>query len=88
MIGQEGPEIAESVLPTTLALFAHRRIRIPHLFVRSKEHVYADVGFQADNLLGNKNYLGLGSVIDSPLFGKPFGAFPGRSLRLSINLAL
>ncbi|MDA2925072.1 hypothetical protein MYX65_10570, partial [Acidobacteria bacterium AH-259-L09] len=67
----------------SLALFAHRRIQIPHFLVRSKEKVYADVGLQGDNLLGNKNYLSLGSVIGSPLFGKPFGAFPDRSLRLS-----
>jgi len=72
----------------SLSLFAHRRIQIPHFLVRSKEKVYADVGFQADNLFGNKNYLSLGSVIGSPLFGKPFGVLPNRSLRLSINLAL
>ena len=72
----------------SLSLFAHRRIEIPHFLIRSKEKVYADFGFQADNLLGNKNYLGLGSVIGSPLFGKTFGAFPDRSLRLSLNLAL
>jgi len=71
----------------SLSLFAHRRIQIPQFLVRSKEKVYADIGFQADNLLGNQNYLGLGSVIGSPLFGKPFGAFPDRSLRLSFNLA-
>ncbi len=72
----------------SLSLFVHRRIQIPHLLVRSQENVYADVGLQVDNLLGNTNYLSFGSVIGSPLFGKPFGAFPGRSLRLSINLAL
>ena len=36
-------------------------------------------------ILGNRNYLGFGSVIGSPLFGRPWGALPGRSLRVWLN---
>ncbi|MBI1747112.1 MAG: carboxypeptidase regulatory-like domain-containing protein [Acidobacteria bacterium] len=69
----------------SLALFGYRRIPLPHFLVRSGEKVHIDVGFQVENLLGNKNHLGFGSVMGSPLFGKPLGALPGRSFRLWFN---
>ncbi len=71
-----------------LTLFVHHRLKLPHFMVPSSAEVYADLGLHADNLLNNKNYLTFGSVMNSPLFEQPLSAFHGRSLRLSINLAL
>lgn len=71
-----------------LTLFVHHRLKLPHFMVPSSAEIYADLGLHADNLLNNKNYLTFGSVMNSPLFEQPLRAFHGRSLRLSINLAL
>jgi hypothetical protein len=38
-----------------------------------------------ENLLNDRNYLALGSVAGSPLFGAPLVALPGRSVRLSVS---
>ena len=69
----------------SLSLFAHQRIRLPGFLSPKNAKLHADLGIRADNLLGNRNYLGFGSVIGSPLFGRPWGALPGRSLRVWLN---
>jgi hypothetical protein len=70
----------------SLSLFGHRRVPMPRALVRSKERLYVDIGLKADNILNNKNYVALGSVIGSPLAGRPLGALPGRSFRLWFSL--
>jgi hypothetical protein len=45
-----------------------------------------NLGVQADNILDNTNYLSVGSVLNSPSFGRPLAAMPGRSVRVFLNL--
>jgi hypothetical protein len=63
----------------------NRRIPVP-LPGKPERRLYANLGVRVSNLLGNKNYTGYDSVVDSPLFGKPLGAGPGRALRFWLNL--
>jgi hypothetical protein len=70
----------------SLALFGSRRIPVPGTTTKSGDKIYVNVGVQADNLLGNRNYFSLDSVAASPLFGRPLAASPGRSVRLWFNL--
>lgn len=70
---------------TSASLSFHRRIEVPVL-PGSKKKIGADLGLRIDNLLDNRNYTAVGSVIGSPLFGKPLAALPGRALRLWINV--
>jgi hypothetical protein len=69
-----------------LSLYAHGRIAWPDIF-KAPRGTGIHVGVQADNLLNNRNYLGIGSIAGSATFGKPLAAYPGRSIRvlLSIN---
>jgi hypothetical protein len=69
----------------SLDLFGSRRIPVPGTATRSGGRMYVNVGVQAENLLGDKNYQGVDSVASSPLFGKPLAAAPGRSVRLWVN---
>jgi hypothetical protein len=71
----------------SMQLLAHRRIAVPKLFSGTRERVYADLGLQALNLLGDKDYVSMGTVIGSPLFAKPLAAAPGRSVRFSFNFS-
>jgi len=70
----------------SLAAYGSRRLALPGFTGKSGERVYITVGVRADNLLGNKNYLGLDSVSSSPLFGMPLAASPGRSVRFWCSL--
>jgi hypothetical protein len=47
--------------------------------------VYANVSLRLENLLDDRNYLVLGSVVGSPLLGTPLAARPGRALRVSVS---
>lgn len=66
----------------SLSLYGYRRVRLPKFLRASREKTYVDVGIQADNLLDHKNYLTVGSVLGSSLFGRSLAALPGRSFRL------
>jgi hypothetical protein len=46
-----------------------------------------DVGVQAENLLGRRNYAAYGSVIGSPLFGQPVTGMTARTVRAWVNWA-
>lgn len=70
----------------SLSLYASRRIALPSFPTRPRRRIFVRVGLQGSNLLGNRNYTGLGSVIGSPLFGLPLSSLPGRSLRVWANL--
>jgi len=69
-----------------ISLYAFRRFRIPGPAKESKHNLYVNLGVQAENLLGNRNYVAFDSVRGSPIFGQPLSALSGRSFRLSFNL--
>jgi hypothetical protein len=71
----------------SLTLYAHRRFSLSRFSSGSTRRVSFDGGLQVENLLDNKNYLTMGTIIGSPLFGQPLAALPGRALRFSLNLA-
>jgi hypothetical protein len=69
----------------SLDLSGYRRIPVP-ISAKPEKRVYVDLGVQMDNLLGNRNYISVGSVTSSPLFGSPLSAGSGRTLRFWLNL--
>jgi len=71
----------------SLMLYAHRRFSLSRFLSGSTRKLYLDGGFQVENLLDNKNYLTMGTIAGSPLFGQPLAALPGRAVRFSLNLA-
>ncbi len=70
-----------------ISLYAFRRFHIAGFAKESKHSLHANLGLQAENLLGNRNYVAFDSVRGSPIFGQPLSALSGRSLRLSFNLS-
>jgi hypothetical protein len=68
-------------------LFAPRRCAVPKLFTESMQKVYADLGVQVINLLGEKDYIYMGTVIGSPLFMQPLAAAPGRPIQFSLSFS-
>jgi len=70
-----------------MELFSHGRIALPKLFSRPNKKMYLDLYLQGLNLLDNKNYENLGTVLGSPLLGQPLAAAPGRSFQFSINFS-
>jgi len=71
----------------SMELFSHGRIALPKLFSRPNKKMYLDLYLQGLNLLDNKNYENLGTVLGSPLLGQPLAAAPGRSFQFSINFS-
>lgn len=69
----------------SLQLYASRRMALPALRLPNGMRIHINVGIQGENLLGNKNYIGFGSVAGSPIFGVPLGTQPGRSVRFWFN---
>jgi hypothetical protein len=67
---------------TLLSMYLSRRLAVPG----SHGQVHMNLGVQADNVLASRNYVGLGSVAGSPLYGKPVAAYPGPSLRFWFSL--
>jgi hypothetical protein len=70
----------------SLSLFASRRIGTPLLPTRPRKRIYFRVGLQATNLLNDRNYISLGSVLGSQTFGQPLFALPGRTFRVWLTL--
>jgi len=70
----------------SLELYASKRIALPNPSPKTHKKIYVNLGAQGDNLLGNRNFTGFGSVVGSPTFGRPLGTLPGRSLRFWLNL--
>ena len=68
-----------------MSLHCTGRIALPIPGGRSRQKTQANIGLHVENLLDNRNYLAVGSILGSPLFGVPLGALPGRSLRLAIS---
>ena len=71
---------------SSLDLIAQRRIPVPRLS-EGTHRLYAVVGVQASNLLGNKDYIGIGTVIGSTLFGRALAGLPGRTVRFSLGFS-
>jgi len=71
----------------SVSLYGFRHVSFTRLLNERKNGLGVNVGLQADNVLGNRNYLSVGSVLGSPLFGQPLAALPGRSVRLWFNFA-
>jgi hypothetical protein len=71
----------------SMEVFVHRRFAIPGLFLESKQRMYLDLNLQGLNLLGNKDYSSLETVIGSPIFQQPLAAAPGRSFRFSFGFS-
>lgn len=66
----------------SVSIYAYRHFSLGKIMPPRESAFGFDAGVQADDILGNRNYLSYGTVLGSPLFGKPLAALPGRSLRL------
>jgi hypothetical protein len=64
-----------------VSIYLSRRFNLSTVF-GSRVRLPIDAGAQIDNALGARNWIAFGNVLGSPLFGKPEGALPGRSLRV------
>ena len=71
----------------SMELFAHSRIAMPMCFSAKSQKTYLDINVQIPNLLDNKNYMSMGTILGSPLFGLPLAAVPGRSFQFSISFS-
>jgi hypothetical protein len=69
-----------------LSLYGYRRVTLPDVLVPGPRRLHLNVGVQVNNVLDNKNYLSVGSVVGSPSFGRPLAAYPGRSVRVFLNI--
>jgi Carboxypeptidase regulatory-like domain len=70
----------------SVSLYGSRRVSLDRLLHRRRKGSGINMGLEVDDLLGNRNYLTLEAVEDSPLFGQPLSALPGRTVRLWFNL--
>ena len=70
----------------SLDLYASRRILVPGMILKSAKRVHMNVGVRGNNLLNNRNYISLDSVLGSPLFGKPLAASPSRSVQCWVSI--
>jgi hypothetical protein len=70
----------------SLNVYASRPFVLPAGVTRLHGPRTIRVGIQANNVLGLRNYLALGSVLGTPLFGQPLGALPERALRFWITM--
>lgn len=71
----------------TVDLAVHRRISLPPAIRLGADGLAVDAGLRVDNLFGSQNFIGYGSVLGSPMFGRPWAAYPGRSVRVWFALA-
>ena len=71
---------------STLDVYAYRRVQLPNVLRKTHARMHANIGLQAQNIFDRRNYVGYGSVVGAANFGRPVAAFPGRSLRVSLNI--
>jgi hypothetical protein len=69
-----------------LSVYGFHRLPLPGPFSRGRLRLHLNLGVQADNVLGNTNYLSVGSIVGASSFGRPLAAMPGRSVRLFLNI--
>ncbi len=67
----------------SLSIYANRRVMLPW-FGGKRQPV--DMLLRAENVLDRTNYAAYGSVLDTPTFGRPLAAMPGRSLQIGLRL--
>ena len=65
-----------------LSISASRTVRVPGV-----PWLGFDVGVRADNVTNRRNITSVGRVLDTPTFGNPLEAAPGRSIRVWAALA-
>lgn len=70
----------------SVSLYGSRHVSLGRLLGRYERGSGIDIGLQVDDLLGDRNYLTLEPVEDSPLFGQPLSALPGRTVRVWFNV--
>jgi hypothetical protein len=71
----------------SLSMYAARSMRLPIGRQQTgKQPLRLHIGVQGDNLLNNRNTLLLGQVANTSTFGRPIASFPGRSVRVFLNL--
>jgi len=70
----------------SLDVYAYRRIQLPNVWPKAGWRLHVNLGVQAQNILGDRNYLSIGSVVGATNFGRPLAAFPGRSVKLSLQI--
>jgi hypothetical protein len=74
-------------IPAQHLLSVHASRRIPLSSITGLENgPRLNVGVHLDNLLDNRNYTVLGSVVGSPTFGRPLMAASSRSARVSFSI--
>jgi hypothetical protein len=67
----------------SISVYAHRRVRLPWFGDKGQP---VDLLVRAENVLDRTNYASYGSVLDTPTFGRPLAAMPGRSLQVGLRL--
>jgi hypothetical protein len=70
----------------SLSLYLHRRFNLASVS-GGRANLPVDGGLQVDNVLAGRVWTAVGNVAGSPLFGRPEGAMPGRSVRIWFALA-
>lgn len=71
----------------SVSLYGTRLVSLNRLSRQHEKGGGVVIGLQVDDLLGDRNYLTVEGVEDSPLFGQPLSALPGRTLRIWFNLS-
>lgn len=70
----------------SLAAYGYRRIALPNVFGKSARRLFLNLGVQVDNILDRNNYISVGAIAGSSTFGVPLAAYPGRSIRVFLNV--
>jgi hypothetical protein len=68
---------------SSISIYAGHRVVLPW-FGGKRQPV--DLLVRAENILDRTNYASYGSVLDTPTFGRPLAAMPGRSLQIGLHL--
>ena len=71
----------------SVSLYGSRLVSLSRLSRKHEKGGGVVVGLQVDDLLGGRNYLTVEGIEDSPLFGEPLSALPGRTVRVWFNLS-
>jgi hypothetical protein len=69
-----------------LSLSGSRRVQLPRIFGRPRNHPHLTLGVNVDNLLNTRQPGAFGSVAGSSTFGRALGGTHGRSARVWMSL--
>jgi hypothetical protein len=70
----------------SISVYGHRRMALPKILSFRGKRSHVNVSIRADNVLDRPNFASYGSVVGSPLFGRPLAAAPGRSFSVGFTL--